>query len=90
MGKTFVFEPERLIGEWKIATMENDSDIYNITLLSNDLIEYHDTTPLFYVMKDQFYVQINSNQTIAVKNFDENEFWPIQALNLQAKVVDDY
>jgi len=90
MGKTFVFEPERLIGEWKIATMENDSDIYNITLLSNDLIEYHDTTPLFYVMKDQFYVQINSNQTIAVKNFDENEFWPIQALNLRAKVVDDY
>lgn len=90
MGNMFVFEPEMLIGEWKARTLHADDDITDITLLSNDFIEYHDTTPLFFVMRDQFYIQINNNQTIAVRNFQENEFWPIQSINLQSEAIEEY
>lgn len=88
---------------WKMMTMHEDSEIHNLTVLSGDKVEFHDSTPWFYVLRDQFYLVINDNKTVAVRNFQvnlstphlilfnfpkENEFWPVLAVNQEDQSID--
>ena len=73
-GKYYFFQPEMSIGDWKMTVMQEDQEIQNLTILSSEKVEYHESTPLYYVLRDQFYMVVNDNRTIAVRNFQVKIF----------------
>jgi len=90
MGKTFLFNPESSILEWKMETAQQNEDFHSLKLISSQFTEFHDSCPMGYVIRDQFYIIINDNMTIAVRYFQDREFWPIKSVNLEDHTIDEF
>ena len=70
MGRYISFKSNESVLEWKIRMIENDNSIHNICLMNSDMFEYHDSTPLTFILKEQPFLQINYTLLIAMISFE--------------------